>query len=102
MTPPQAELWTPSSERINRALMTQFVKSVGLAGADYSEIHRWSIDKLEEFWSAVWDFCAVVGEKGSAILRDGDRMPGSQWFPEARLNFAQNLLKLRDDSEAVV
>jgi acetoacetyl-CoA synthetase len=95
-------LWKPSPERVENALMTAFLKSVGLASADYSEIHHWSIDKPEEFWSAVWDFCGVVGEKGSVVLRDADRMPGAQWFPEARLNFAENLLKRRDDSEAVV
>ena len=65
-------------------------------------MHRWSIEQPEEFWSAVWDFCEVIGEKGSVVLRDGDRMPGAQWFPEARLNFAENLLTRRDDSEAIV
>ena len=82
--------------------MTEFSKSVGLAAAEYSEVHRWSIEKPEEFWSAVWDFCEVVGDKGNVVLRDGDRMPGAQWFPEARLNFAENLLRRRDDSEAIV
>ena len=97
-----AELWRPSAERVNNALMTDFLKSVGLAGVEYSEAHRWSIAKPEEFWSAVWDYCSVVGEKGTTVLRDGDRMPGAQWFPEARLNFAENLLKRRDDNEALV
>ena len=82
--------------------MTEFSKSVGLAAAEYSEVHRWSIEKPEEFWSAVWDFCEVVGDKGNVVLRDGDRMPGAQWFPEARLNFAENLLRRRDDNEAIV
>ena len=82
--------------------MTDFLKSVGLADVEYSEAHRWSIEKPEEFWSAVWDYCGVVGEKGTTVLRDGDRMPGAQWFPEARLNFAENLLKRRDDTEAIV
>jgi acetoacetyl-CoA synthetase len=96
------ELWTPSPERVKDALMTEFLTSVGLAGAEYSEVHRWSIEKPAEFWSAVWDFCEVVGDKGNVVLRDGDRMPGAQWFPEARLNFAENLLRRRDDSEAIV
>jgi acetoacetyl-CoA synthetase len=96
------ELWTPSPERVNDARMTEFFESVGLAGAKYSEVHRWSIEKPKEFWSAVWDFCEIVGEKGNVVLRDGDRMPGAQWFPEARLNFAENLLRRRDGSEAIV
>ena len=98
----EAELWKPSPERLTNALMTDFFKSVGLEGAEYSDAHRWSIKKPEEFWSAVWDFCGVIGKKGDVILRDGDRMPGAQWFPEAQLNFAENLLRRRDDSEALV
>ena len=96
------ELWKPSPERVTKALMTDFFKSVGLEGSEYSDAHRWSIEKPEEFWSAVWDFCGVVGDKGNVILCDGDRMPGAQWFPEAQLNFAENLLRRRDDSEALV
>jgi len=95
-------LWRPSPERINNSLLSDFLESVGLAGVEYAEVHRWSIDKPEEFWSAVWDYCGVVGEKGSVVLRDADRMPGAQWFPQARLNFAENLLKRRDDAEALV
>ena len=99
---PDQELWRPSTERVSNSLMTNFLKSVGLADVEYSEAHRWSIEKPEEFWSAVWDYCGVVGEKGTTVLRDGHRMPGAQWFPEARLNFAENLLKRRDDTEAIV
>lgn len=98
----EEELWKPSPERVTNALMTEFFKSVGLEGTEYSHAHRWSIEKPEEFWSAVWDFCGVVGDKGNVILRDSHRMPSPQWFPEAQLNFAENLLKLRDDSEALV
>jgi len=97
----EEELWKPSRERVNNALMTDFFKSVGLAGAEYSEAHRWSIEKPEEFWSAVWDYCGVLGDKGNLVLRDGDRMPGAQWFPEGQLNFAENLLRRYDDSEAL-
>ncbi len=98
----QEELWKPSTDRVNDALMTDFFKTVGLGGTEYAEAHRWSLEKPQEFWSAVWDFCGVVGDKGTAVLRDGDRMPGAQWFPEARLNFAENLLRRCDDSEAVI
>jgi acetoacetyl-CoA synthetase len=98
----EEELWRPSPERVRNALMTDFLTSVGLTGAEYSEAHRWSVEKPEEFWTAVWDFCGVVGEKGSVVLRASDSMPGAQWFPEAQLNFAENLLRRRDDSEALV
>ena len=103
MTPQlEQKLWKPSPERTGNALMTDFFQYVGLSGVAYSEAHRWSIERPEEFWSAVWDFCGVVGEKGTVVLRDGDRMPGAQWFPEARLNFAENILRRYDGSEALV
>ncbi len=65
-------------------------------------MHRWSIEHPAAFWSLLWDFCEVQGEKGARVLVDGDRMPGAQWFPDARLNYAQNLLRRRDDGTALV
>lgn len=96
------ELWRPSADRMGNALMAKFLSSVGLGAVEYSEAHRWSIERPEEFWSAVWDFCGVVGDKGNVVLREGDLMPGAQWFPEAQLNYAENLLRRCDDSEALV
>ena len=60
-----------------------------------------SIDR-EDFWSLLWDFCGVVGEKGERVLVDGDRMPGASFFPDAKLNFAENLLRKRGPSDAIV
>ncbi|MCX7896302.1 MAG: acetoacetate--CoA ligase [Rhodocyclaceae bacterium] len=94
-------LWQPSSERMLCSQLAAFARLYRLP-LDYPELHRWSIDNPEAFWSQVWDFCGVIGEKGSVILREGDRMPGAQWFPEARLNFARNLLRRRDDETALV
>jgi acetoacetyl-CoA synthetase len=94
-------LWQPSAERIAAANLTAFAARAGLP-ADYAQLHRWSIEQPEAFWSLIWDFCAVKGEKGERILVDGDRMPGAKWFPGARLNFAQNLLKRRDYDAALV
>ena len=102
MTRVEKELWKPSGTRVRDALMTHFFQSVGLADAQYSDAHRWSIEKPEEFWSAVWDFCGVVGHKGNVVLLDGAQMPGAQWFPHARLNFAENVLTHRDDSDAII
>jgi len=99
-------LWRPSEARIAEARITAFTAEVarrhGLALPDYEALHRWSIDRPEEFWSAIWDFCEVVGDRGERVLLNGDRMPGAQWFPDARLNFARNLLRRRDESDALV
>jgi acetoacetyl-CoA synthetase len=67
----------------------------------YAALHRFSIDNREAFWSAVWDEFGVIGEKGKRILVD-DRMPGATFFPDARLNFAENLLRRNDGGEAIV
>ena len=69
----------------------------------YDRQWRWSVDQRAEFWSAVWDFCDVISTaRGDRVLVDGDRMPGAKWFPDARLNFAENLLRRRDDGQAIV
>jgi acetoacetyl-CoA synthetase len=94
-------MWQPSAERIAAANLTAFAARAGLP-ADYAEIHRWSIEQPEAFWSQLWDFAAVRGEKGQRILVDGDKMPGARWFPDARLNYAENLLRRRDDGTALV
>ena len=96
-------LWTPPAERIANAALTRFAKPLGFTPPDYEALHRWSIENRAEFWQAVWDFCGVVGERGSGpALADGDRFPGSRWFPGARLNFAENLLRYQDDRIALV
>ncbi len=100
-------LWRPSLERLVAANMTAFSGQMAgqypeLGSADYFGFHRWCVDHPEAFWSAVWDYCAVVGERGGQILADGDRFPGARWFPEAQLNFAENLLRFRDDRIALI
>ncbi len=100
-------LWTPSADRIENAQITRFIAyvneqfSLDLEGFD--ALYQWSVDSDENFWSAVWDFCEVVAsQRGDAVLADGDKFPGAKWFPEARLNFAENLLRYRDDQVALV
>jgi acetoacetyl-CoA synthetase len=95
-------LWQPSAERVAGANLTRFMASVGRKGGSYAELHRWSVEDRAAFWNAVWDFCGVVGEKGRRIVADGERMPGARFFPEARLNFAENLLRKHDASDAIV
>ena len=68
----------------------------------YPDLHRFSIEHPRQFWRAVWDFCEVVGHPGNAVVEGFDRFPGARWFPEARLNFAENLLRHRDDQPALL
>jgi acetoacetyl-CoA synthetase len=100
-------MWQPSERAIEEAQLTQFARQVirkrRLDVNSYPEFYRWSVDHPEEFWSDLWDFCGVVASrKGSSVLADGDRMPGAHWFPEARLNLAENLLRRGDRGDAFV
>ncbi len=74
-----------------------------VAVTDYSALYRWSIEQPEQFWQSLWSFAQVKAEyRGELVLKDADKMPGAQWFPDARLNFADNLLRRRDKGAAVV
>ncbi|RUY09869.1 acetoacetate--CoA ligase, partial [Mesorhizobium sp. M2A.F.Ca.ET.040.01.1.1] len=99
-------LWTPTQERIDAAPLTAFMKAaaakVGEAFSSYAELHRWSIEHREAFWSLVWDFCGLVGDRGERGLIDGERMPGAAFFPDAKLNFAENLLQKTGGGPAIV
>jgi len=100
-------VWQPTERAIEEAQLTQFARQVirkrKLDANSYADFYQWSVDTPEEFWSDVWDFGGVVaGRKGSTVLVDGDKMPGAHWFPEARLNIAQNLLRRGDRGDAFV
>jgi len=100
-------LWRPSAERIAQSNLKRFtdyvVDKCGADGSDYPSLHRWSIEHRDRFWDAVWDFTGVVArKKGDVVLENGGRMPGARWFSGARLNFAENLLRRRDDETALI
>jgi acetoacetyl-CoA synthetase len=75
------------------AFMTRAGKDSGQHFNDYDALWRWSIDRREAFWSALWDFVGVIGERGGTVAINPDAMRETRWFPEARLNFAENLLR---------
>jgi acetoacetyl-CoA synthetase len=101
-----APLWTPSPEQVAAAPISEFIalarKASGRPIADYDELHAWSVEDREAFWPLVWDWCGIVGARGDRVLVDGDRMPGATFFPDARLNFAENLLRKSGPTDALV
>ena len=103
-----APLCTPSPQRIAEARITAFTafvnQTTGLQlGPNYDALYQWSIQQPEQFWSAVWHYCEVIGEGSvESVLLDGHLFPGARWFPKARLNFAENLLRRRDAQPALI
>ncbi len=99
-------LWTPGPARTEAATLTRFTTFLsartGRVFADYQALHHYSVTERGEFWSAMWDFCGVIGDKGARTVLHADHMPGAQFFPDARLNFAENLLRRRDDGVAII
>jgi acetoacetyl-CoA synthetase len=99
-------LWQPSKERVAAANVTAFAAKVGkehgVRLADFGALWRWSVENPEAFWRAMWEFGGIVGEPGTATLDHADRMPGARFFPGARLNFAQNLLRKNEGTPALV
>ena len=99
-------LWTPSPERVAGANLTRFTEAVnrehGLGLAGYDDVYDWSIAHIADFWEAVWAFTGIRHSAPYASVLEDPRMPGATWFKGARLNFAENLLRYRDDRAALV
>jgi acetoacetyl-CoA synthetase len=99
-------VWVPSPERVAAASLTRFLQHVGSRfGApfpNYSSLYQFSIEHPAGFWQSVWEFTGVIGDPGERIAVDLSRMPGARFFPDARLNFAENLLRRRDHLPAII
>jgi len=100
-------LWTPSQSRINQANITRFIRFVNdkyaLKIDAYDALYDWSVDRIGDFWAAMWEFAGIRASRHyDAVVDDLSRFPGAKWFPDARLNFAENLLRYRDNHIAFV
>ena len=100
-------LWAPSAESCSRANITRFRELVNqryggnLKG--YADLYAWSIDRMADFWEAAAEFTGVrFSTPHTSVVDDPARMPGARWFQGARLNFAENLLRFRDDRPALI
>lgn len=100
-------LWVPSEECRSRANITRFIRRVnqryGLDIRSYGDLHAWSVEHIPDFWAAMWEFGEITASRSfTEVVDDLGRFPGAKWFGGARLNFAENLLRYRDDRPALV
>ena len=99
-------LWSPSGLKVKQANMTRFMayasEKHGQFFEDVRALWQWSVNDTATFWSSIWDFCDVIGDKKGPVLEAGVDMIATTFFPEAKLNLAENLLRRRDDATAIV
>ena len=99
-------LWTPSDKQIKDTQLFDFMRDVetrtGQKFEDYQTFWQWSVDDVARFWHVLWDYMGVVGEKGERVLVDDDTMMNARFFPDARVNYAENMLGKNDEDLAIV
>ena len=100
-------LWRPSSKIKEESNLNQFIKNFvdefkNQSDVKYEELWKWSIEKPEKFWDSIWDYSNVLGEKGEILLKDKDKMPGARFFPNAKLNYTENVLKNNNEPLAII
>ena len=100
-------LWRPTDESIRQSNMYQFLQQVNQTYhhrfSDYDALYDWSVNHIEEFWAAMWDYTAILRSRDyDQVVDDVQKMPGAKWFTGCRLNFAENLLRYRDDQVALI
>lgn len=91
------KLWEPTPERIQESPMYAFQKwlaaSRGVHTTGFQELHQWSVDNLDEFWEAMWEYFDVIGNRGDGPVRTGTGVEHTRWFPGAKVNYAENILR---------
>ncbi len=100
-------LWKPSVQQIDQCNLVAFINAVNtrysLNIKTYAQLHQWSVDSIDLFWAEVWGFCAVIGERhGPIVYQIADRFIDAKFFPTARLNFAENLLRNKNNATAII
>jgi acetoacetyl-CoA synthetase len=99
-------IWTPSRERVEATSMHAFLRraqAIDPSVVDYASLHAFSVRQPQAFWPLLWDYLGIVASvRGETVVDDIRKMPGARWFPDARLNFAENLLRRRDEADAII
>ena len=95
-------LWKPSNKIVENSNLNKFSKFIGIEfKEDFKKLWEWSVNNPEVFWSKIWDFTKIIGDKGTEILRENKTFYKSKFFPNARINYSENLLKKRTNDIAI-
>ncbi len=101
-----AALWTPSDEQVQDANLTRFIHAAnhrfGLSIQDYDQLWRWSVTEMSDFWALMWDFAEIQSHQPYAAVLGRQAMPGTEWFVGSTLNYAENLMRRKDDHLALI
>ncbi|OHV85908.1 acetoacetate--CoA ligase [Ensifer sp. LCM 4579] len=99
-------LWVPDAETLERSPMAEFIawcgQRFGRTFSGYDAFHNWSVAERGDFWTGLWEHCGVLGERGETALANGDQMLEARFFPDAELNFAENLLRGSGNDDALI
>jgi len=95
-------LWTPSPERIERSTLARYARSVGHDAEDYDALWRWSVEDLDGFWRSVCDFFEVRFDTEPERVLGSREMPGAEWFPGARLSYAEHVFRGKDPAAVAI
>src|SRR5512135_1929843 len=103
----RAPLWIPSTERKEKANLTRFIELINQRHQKvfktYPDLYQWSVEAIPAFWADMWDFAEIKhSRRFDTVVDDLSVFPGARWFPGAQLNFAENLLRYRDDRTALI
>ena len=94
-------VWTPTEDAREHSLLARYTASIGRSGEDYHDLWQWSVSDLDGFWASIWDFFEVRADTPYERVLGSRAMPGAEWFPGARLNFAAHMIGRDDDLDAV-
>ena len=95
-------VWSPSESRIKSSLLHDFIQESPLESTSYFDLHRWSIENMEDFWSHFWEFSKIIHSRIYDSVLENPTMPGARWFSGSELNYAENLLAGNKDQVAII
>ena len=99
-------LWQPEPLDNNNSLIADYMRFLSEDGhgdfSDYDALWNWSVTELDAFWSSVWDFADIIGDRGAVAYQHDEAIRNAQFFPEARLNYAENMLRYQGSEEAII